>query len=347
MSTLAPSRPVRAAEPQVELERADCPLCGRDDARPVISAPDRTTGIGGEFHVVRCRACGAQYTNPRPTPETIGLFYPRGYSPWNENEERRPARARFMKSLERAVLETWLGYPRTAPREPLPRPLAARLGLLLIRRSRQRQSWIPWRAPGRLLDFGCGGGSFLMRMREFGWDVRGMDVSAECARAVTERTGIPVDVGTLPHPDVRPESFDAITLWNALEHVHSPRATLRAVREALSPGGLVVVGVPNIDSWTFREFGTDWHPLELPRHLTHFTPETLSRMLEAEGFRLLSLEHVSRPGFLRHSVELVQNAGRNAPQLLRLRKGRRARAAADRAERHREADFIRAVAARD
>ncbi|MEX1098486.1 MAG: class I SAM-dependent methyltransferase [Planctomycetales bacterium] len=327
-----------------ELEEVDCLLCGRGDYEAVLSSPDRATGIGREFHVVRCLACGLHYTNPRPTAETIGPFYPDDYRPWDGKEERRPARGRLMKSLERAVLETWFGYPRSTRTGWLPRPLAARLGLLWIRRSRQRQSWIPWRAPGRLLDFGCGGGNFLVQMREFGWNVQGMDVSPACARAVTARTGIPVHVGTLPHPAVARGSFDVITLWNSLEHVHHPRATVQAVREALAPGGLIVGGVPNIDSWTFRQFGLDWHPLDLPRHLTHFTPPTLSRLLEAEGFRVLSIEHVARPGFLRHSVELLEESGRGSRRLDRLRNGPLARAAANRAERHTEADFIRAVA---
>lgn len=343
MTALASARPACAAQPEIELERTACLLCGRDDGELVIAAPDRVTGIGGTFHVVRCRACGLHYTNPRPTVGAIGQFYPSGYEPWNEKEDRRPLRTWFLRQLERAVLETWLGYPRSGSRRWLPRPLAARLGLLSIRRSRQRQAWIPWRGEGRLLDFGCGGGSFLERMRSLGWNVQGMDVSPECARGVTCRTGIPVHVGTLPHPEIHPASLDAVTLWNALEHVHQPRATLRAVREALVPGGLVVVGVPNIDSWTFRRFDRDWHPLELPRHLTHFTPATLGQMLEAEGFSVLSLEHISRPGFLRQSVRLAAASGRNASELLRLRTGRLARAAADRAERNGEADFIRAI----
>ena len=66
-------------------------------------------------------------------------------------------------------------------------------------------------------------------------------------------------------------------MWSSLEHVHEPRLAVRAAREVLRPGGLLVVYVPNLGSWSFRTFGEHWFALDLPRHLTHFTPETLGR----------------------------------------------------------------------
>ncbi len=164
------------------------------------------------------------------------------------------------------------------------------------------------------------------------------------ARDVTGRTGIPVHVGTLPHPDVPPESFDAVTMWNALEHVHQPRETVQAANRALRPGGILVVGVPNIASWAFEQFRERWYPLKVPRHLTHFTPNTLRETLNAEGFQVLSVDHIARPSFLRKSVRRVIKETGGSPQLRWLATRQGATFAASWTERTGQSEFIRAVA---
>jgi len=142
--------------------------------------------------------------------------------------------------------------------------------------------------------------------------VEGLDISEPCAADVTDRTGITVHVGSLPHEVIDENSFDAITMWNALEHVHQPREIIRAARQALRPGGILVVGVPNIGSWGFRRFRHDWHCLELPRHLVHFEPDSLRAIMEREGLKVLSMEQIGRAGWLRKSVRLVTRDGRTS-----------------------------------
>src|SRR5262249_34256030 len=134
---------------------------------------------------------------------------------------------------------------------------------------------LPWHGNGRLLDFGCGGGSFLERMHKQGWSRVGLDTSEAAVRSIRSELGLAAPVGTLPHPELAPESFDVITMWHALEHVHAPLDVLREAHRLLAPGGRLLVAVPNIASWPFRWFGRDWFGLDLPRHLTHFEPETL------------------------------------------------------------------------
>src|ERR1041385_2069754 len=239
------------------MEDISCPLCSQAERDAVTSAPDPDTGIGGAFQVVRCRACGMTYTSPRPTPETIGVFYPPDYGPFHGREGGEGRRRRRHQETEAAVLRAHYGYP--GPRSPL----RATLGAFVLRARRKRLTWVPFVGRGRLLDFGCGAKDFLPRMRAYGFQAEGIEISEEVARRVERETGIRVHVGTLPHPDIRPGSFDVITMWNALEHVHDPRAVAAACREALSPGGLLIAAVPNIDSWGFRAFGEAWHPLDL------------------------------------------------------------------------------------
>jgi SAM-dependent methyltransferase len=171
---------------------------------------------------------------------------------------------------------------------------------------------LEWHGRGRVLDFGCGGGSFLAEMRAQGWQVTGLDVSAPTVERVRSELGLHVLEGSLPHDELKPESFDVITMWHSLEHVHQPREVLREANRLLAPGGKIIVAVPNIDSLPFRWFGRHWFGLDLPRHLTHFTPWTLPLMLERAGFRAGPVRLVRHSQWLRSSARWA-SADRRAP----------------------------------
>jgi 2-polyprenyl-3-methyl-5-hydroxy-6-metoxy-1,4-benzoquinol methylase len=146
-------------------------------------------------------------------------------------------------------------------------------------------------------------------MADLGWRVTGLDVSPDVVRAVRAELDCEVLAGTLPHPELRPGSFDAITMWQALEHVHQPLEVLRAAYELLTPGGKAVVSVPNFDSLPARWFGEHWFGLDLPRHLTHFTPETLTNALRSAGFRVESVRGLVHADWLRSSAARAAAAG--------------------------------------
>jgi SAM-dependent methyltransferase len=117
--------------------------------------------------------------------------------------------------------------------------------------------------------------------------------------------GLPALLGSLPHADLRPRTFDVVTMWHSLEHVHDPMTALREAYRLLAPGGRLLVAVPNIDSLAFRWFGSAWYGLDLPRHLTHFAPWTLQLMLERVGFRVGPIRMVRHSDWLRCSARLA------------------------------------------
>ena len=295
------------SRPAIEMENVVCPLCDGAKHDAIVETPDLVTRLGGMFRVVRCHGCGLAYTNPRPTESSVGQFYPADYSPHEGHSRDDGVRGRLRRRLEQCVLRRDFGYP--------PQPagattaIAATLGRFWIRNSRRRAAWIPFRGGGRLLDFGCGAAQFLGRMKELGWSVEGVDASAAVAERVRRETGVRVHVGSLPHPDIEPCGFDVVTMWSSLEHVHRPREVVRAARDALEPGGLLVVSVPNIECWSARTFGQAWCGLDLPRHLVHFTPASLSELLRREGFVVQRIDHLGRDGWLRRSVARANELG--------------------------------------
>jgi SAM-dependent methyltransferase len=120
-----------------------------------------------------------------------------------------------------------------------------------------------------------------------------------------DELGLRAFSGSLPHPALENASFDVITMWQSLEHVHQPLDVLRAANQILAPGGTLIVAVPNIDSLAFRWFGSAWSGLDLPRHLVHFTPETLRLMLGRAGFEARRVCMARRGGWLRASARLA------------------------------------------
>ncbi len=292
-------------EPDILLETVCCPGCSGSDFEPILNAGDHLTRLGGEFSLVRCTACDLTITNPRPVMESLGYFYPKEYSPYEADEVHRPNW--WLRLLERSALRCQYDYPKQ-PVGLLTR-LLSRLAMQRFNSRRKRHEWFPYRNGGKLLDVGCGGGVFLERMRDFGWDVCGLELAADVARRVEQRTGITVHVGTLPHRDFQPESFDAVTLWHVLEHVPNPRELLASAADLLRPNGLLVIEVPNIDSRTFAEFGPHWYGLELPRHFQHFNPKTLAGMLPDGAFRNVEVQQIGMRSWIKRTVERTVDAG--------------------------------------
>lgn len=210
---------------------------------------DRWFGLDGEFEVRECSECELGVTHPRLSGEALARYYPSQYDAWR----RAPS---------------VLGRLRQGT-------AAIRAGLRPFGALRRR--------PGAMLDVGCGRGDLAASFASAGWRSCGLDISpaaVDAARAV----GVDAQVGTIetaPWPDA---SFDLIVMNHSLEHMPDPLGALRRARALLQRGGTLVVAVPNWGSWQRRLFGSHWTPLDVPRHLTHFSPRSLHLGAERAGF---------------------------------------------------------------
>ena len=146
---------------------------------------------------------------------------------------------------------------------------------------------------GRVLDIGAGTGMFLSLGKER-FTVLGTEVSQYAVKRAKDRFHVELTM----HPEALPAaSFDCITAWHVLEHVQNPLTALRTWQGLLKPGGYLFLAVPNDDSWKQRlkrllRYKTLYFDATPSReqHLSFFTLETLTQLLEKAGFLVVSVQ---------------------------------------------------------
>lgn len=265
----APKEPPVPAGPKIAssgvLERPTCPLCKNTRARAVMSGPDTwikdrapVAGAPDRYTVVRCEICSHRYTTPRFTVQHKHRAFEGAYPFYNR--ARRARAEQVHEDLDQA-------------RAPF------------LHRADGLSAVCP--LPGRLLDIGCGDGLFMDVMRTRGWAVQGQDISEDVVWHAREVLGLPCAVADVEQDALPQGPFDVITMWGVLQLIYEPRALLDRVHAALEPGGVLAIGVSNISSVGAQLFRGGWRGLGLPRHISHFTPETLERLLGWAGFEVI------------------------------------------------------------
>ncbi|TFG94302.1 MAG: class I SAM-dependent methyltransferase, partial [Calditrichales bacterium] len=141
-----------------------------------------------------------------------------------------------------------------------------------------------YKQAGQLLDIGCASGEFLLEMKQHGWQISGMETAPE-AREIARQQKITV-FETL---DELSGSFDVITMWHVLEHVHRIADLFKNIKRLLTADGLLVFAIPNIDSRDGRYYKNHWVALDTPRHLYHFRPQDIEHLLKNYGFELIRI----------------------------------------------------------
>jgi len=247
----------------VQLENHPCPLCSQFNDELVLTGHDRLHNLPGEYTVVKCQTCGLMRTNPRPTPETIGFYYPDDYSPYHNTKV----------SGQRLISEA--------------QPFWKQITKRIFEFNEQRLPSLP---PGRMLEVGCASGSFLDKMASQGWEVAGIEFSEKAAESARS-LGYSVHTGSLETAPNPKQNYALVVAWMVLEHLHDPILCLKKLHSWVVPEGWLVISVPNTASLEFQLFKDAWFALQLPNHLYHYTPKTLNQVLERGGWKMEQVFH--------------------------------------------------------
>lgn len=252
---------------ELELEDPVCESCGASAKERVISTRDYETQISNHFDVSRCTNCGLVYTAPRPKFEDLLThFYGNDYLCY-ESGLAQKLRTAYQG---RAFMKKFRGimYPG-----------------------------------GRLLEVGCASGDLLAYVKEHSdWSLYACEPKREIAEIARKR-GLDVQPHTLAEADYQDDFFDVVYMSHVIEHVPDVRVTMEKVFRILKPGGLFITEHPDFGGPTRPFFGRYWWGYHLPRHLTHFTRDSISLMLESVGFEVDAIRGCFRPSLLAWSIE--------------------------------------------
>jgi len=240
-----------------------CPLCAHENTEDAV-APRLPPSV------VQCRRCGLYTVQPRP--QSVLPFYPSDYEPFwlPVAEEPNPV----LRWEHRRHYE----YRCQALRQIAP-------------------------SGGVVLDVGCGTGGFLAALCHDGlWQGVGVDFAAGAVQ-VARRQGVSARLGELSDLRFPDAEFDAVTLWEVIEHVLDPLELIQEIHRILKPGGRLWLSTPNGESWQARFWRQFWRGWDPPRHLQVFSPQSLAYLLRLAGF-----EAVRKWAFPQERYYLVASA---------------------------------------
>jgi 2-polyprenyl-3-methyl-5-hydroxy-6-metoxy-1,4-benzoquinol methylase len=233
-----------------------CPLCGATDITPQLIAKDHTVS-GKEFAILQCNDCTLRFTQDVPDAAAISPYYRSDDYISHTNTSKG-----FVNRIYQMVRKKTLKQKRR----------------MICRMTASNK--------GSLLDLGSGTGAFAREMTAHGWNVLGLEPDESARKIGKEVNGIELkDTGEFY--SLKPSQFDAITMWHVLEHVHDLGGYVEQLRKLLKPNGRLFIAVPNYTSKDAAIYGECWAAYDVPRHLYHFSPDSMKRLMEKHGMSII------------------------------------------------------------
>ncbi len=236
-----------------------CPVCKSEQVHFVLKVLDHT--VSHEFFEIwECNHCSLRFTRNVPSNEDIGRYY--------ESEDyisHSNTRRGFVNTLYHRVRN---------------HTLSLKYNLILSATGLKQ---------GNHLDIGAGTGAFVQYMNRKGWQSQGIEPDAKARQvALSDHNTklLPAD----SFPSLPLASFDAISLWHVLEHVHGLQLYLEHMKKLLKPSGKLFIAVPNYTSYDGLKYKENWAAYDVPRHLYHFSPGSMKYLLDASGLKLTRVE---------------------------------------------------------
>ena len=234
------------------LEKIDyCQVCQGADIKDFIRVIDHNYS-GDVFNISECVSCGYRFTNPRPIESTIGNYY---------KSENYISHNSTKKGLINKIYHLVRNYQ------------------FKIKESSIEKTKI---SPGKkVLDVGCGTGNFVNHLNLHGWNAEGVETD-EKAREIAKLSNIKVYKNISL---VDSEKYDVITMWHVLEHVYNLNDYMQNLRSLLKKDGLLVIGVPNSNSYDANIYKENWYAYDAPIHISHFRKCNMKLLAEKNKFK--------------------------------------------------------------
>jgi 2-polyprenyl-3-methyl-5-hydroxy-6-metoxy-1,4-benzoquinol methylase len=233
-----------------------CPVCNKEEFKNFLVVPDKAVSKES-FVIVECENCSFKFTNPRPSEEVIGQYYA---------SENYISHSNTSKGLTNKAYQ-------------VVRSITVKQKIELINKYHP--------AKGKILDYGFGTGYFLSACQKNGWEVAGFEPNETARQHATTLLQKPIAHDNLD--SFEEQSFDFISLWHVLEHIHDLNGTTKKLLSLLKPDGHFLIAVPNADSLDAKTYKENWAAYDVPRHLYHFTQVTMQRYFKKHKLEMVNI----------------------------------------------------------
>lgn len=239
------------------VHHTQCPVCAASAINPLLTVKDYTVSKQ-EFVIWQCTVCTLRFTQDAPDENSIGPYY---------KSESYISHTNTSKGLVNALYQKVRAYT-------------------LKQKGTQIQK-ATGLSTGALLDVGCGTGAFLHEMKREGWQITGVEPDRD-ARSLARKLYRIEPLEASQFYNLPAASFDAITLWHVLEHVHHLHSYIDQLKSLLKPAGKLFIAVPNYTSGDAEAYRLKWAAYDVPRHLYHFTPKAMEVLAQKHGLKLIA-----------------------------------------------------------
>jgi 2-polyprenyl-3-methyl-5-hydroxy-6-metoxy-1,4-benzoquinol methylase len=236
-----------------------CPVCRSRNISPLLTVKDHTVSQK-EFVIWQCQQCTLRFTQDVPSEDSIKDYY---------KAEEYISHTDTSKGLVNKLYKKVRQYT-----------LQQKSNLIISETGVKE---------GSILDFGCGTGSFADVMKQKGWKVTGIEPDEDARKRAKELYDLDV-LPTSAFKNLSSQSFDAITLWHVLEHIHDLHNYVEQLKKALKDTGKIFIAVPNYKSSDADVYKLYWAAYDVPRHLYHFTPKAMALLMQQHGLKIISMK---------------------------------------------------------
>jgi 2-polyprenyl-3-methyl-5-hydroxy-6-metoxy-1,4-benzoquinol methylase len=239
----------------MKVHYTNCPVCNSSNINPLLTVNDHSVSKE-EFVIWQCNDCSLRFTQDVPDENSITPYYQSADYISHTNTKEG-----FINRLYQKVRNHTLDQKAS----------------LVISRTKKE---------GKILDLGAGIGAFLNSMKGKRWDVTGIEPDEGARQQAKNLFNLELsDTGLFNR--LQPQSFDAITLWHVLEHVHQLHSYIEQLKALLKPNGKIFIAVPNYNSLDGSIYKLHWAAYDVPRHLYHFTPKAMDVLIKKHGLNII------------------------------------------------------------
>ena len=211
------------------------------------------------FNIAECKNCGYRFTSPRPKEKFIGKYYQ------SKNYISHNSTKKGLINKIYHIVRKYQFYNKSQ---------------LIKKYSRTSGK--------KILDIGCGTGDFLKYMQNKKWEIDGIEKNEGARKIAIKKNNIRINSDLLSLKEK--DKYDVVTMWHVLEHIYYPQSYIKKIYKILKKDGVIIIAVPNCNSYDAKKYKENWVAYDLPIHVSHFRKKDIYNIANKNNLKLKHVE---------------------------------------------------------